>query len=445
LDRSLKLFRADTVGTLVARPNRFTFLVDLSGKASEVREIGEIGVTDETADRVASATVRVHVPNPGRMWELTYPGTEVILEHAGGPLPASGPEPGDGRAVAGGSRDDGAIGAARPARRGASGGRTTEWTAVAVRRPSDGVVVPLVAAGANRVARELILPDLLPDATEIRSEVTRGASRFDFVASTPDGDVVVEVKSCTLAAHGVAMFPDAATARGARHVAELAAIPGGRRIVLFVVQGPPTDLFVPDIHTDPDFAVALRDAARKGVEVVAVATQTTPDGMTTVTNRSVPIDLGVVDVVDTDRGSYVVHLRIDSPRDVAVGALGSFTVAAGHYLYVGSAMGTMRSRTARHERTRKRMRWHIDYLRAAADWAHVYRIYAETRLECHVAGVLGDIYTVPIPGFGSSDCSCTSHLFYAATDPRGDPRFVEAMLTFRHRDALAPISRRKNR
>jgi len=376
------------------------------------------------------------------MWELTYPGTEVILQRAGASPGAAEPP---GVAEPPGRQWPVAEGSPGPRARSTSGGRKTEWTAVAVRRPSDGVVVPLVAALANRIARELILPDLIPDATEIRAEVTRGGSRFDFVAATPDGEVVVEVKSCTLAAHGVAMFPDAATARGARHVGELAEITGGRRIVVFVIQGPPTDLFVPDVHTDPAFAVALRDAVRKGVEVVAVATETTREGITTVTNRSVPVDFGVVDAVDGDRGSYIVHLRIDSPRRIAVGALGEFEVEAGHYLYVGSAMGTMRSRTSRHERKRKRMRWHIDYLRAAADWAGVYRIYSDVRLECHVAEALGAIYAVPIPGFGSSDCRCESHLFFSPTDPRQDPRFVEAMLTFRHRDALAPISRHRNR
>ncbi|MFP4151614.1 MAG: DNA/RNA nuclease SfsA [Alkalispirochaeta sp.] len=423
MDRSLKLFRADAVGTLVARPNRFTFVVDTGSRYGVLEEPGP-------------GTVRAHVPNPGRMWELTYPGTEVILQRAGASPGAAEPP---------GRQWPDAEGSPGARSRRTPGSRKTEWTAVAVRRPSDRVVVPLVAAGANRTARDLILPLLLPDAVDIRSEVTRGGSRFDFVAATPEGEVVVEVKSCTLAAHGVAMFPDAATTRGARHVAELAEITGGRRIVLFVIQGPPAGLFVPDIHTDPAFAVALRDAGRKGVEVVAVATQTTPEGITTVMNRSVPVDLAVVETVDADRGSYILHLRIDAPQRIAVGSLGEFEVVPGHYLYVGSAMGTMRSRTSRHERRRKRMRWHVDYLRAVADWASAYRIYSEARLECDIAGVLGAIYTAPIPGFGSSDCTCESHLFFSPSDPRRDPRFVEAMLAFRHRDALAPIFRRKTR
>ena len=377
----VQLFTADATGRLVARPNRFTLIVDLDG----------------------GGQVAAHSPNPGRMWELTYPGTEVILQYA--------PH--------------------HP-----SGVRKTRWTAVAVRRPGDNVVVPLVSAGANTVARELILPFLIPGATEIRGEVTRGRSRFDFVARTPDGEVVVEVKSCTLAAHGVAMFPDAATTRGARHVNELAGIAGGRRIVLFVIQGPPAERFIPDIHTDPDFALALRDAARQGVEVVAVATRTTRSGGTHVVNPSVPVDMRPVDAVVANRGSYVLHLRLDENRTVGVGAYGDVHFEAGHYLYVGSAMGTLRSRTARHLRRRKQMRWHVDYLRAGADWASVYPIYSARRMECAVASSLREVYGEPVPGFGSSDCSCPSHLFHSPEDPRRDPRFVERMLTFRHRDAL---------
>ncbi len=374
----MKLFSPDATGRLVSRPNRFTLMVELAG----------------TPEPVA-----VHAANPGRMWELTYPGTEVILQRAEGP-------------------------------------RKTAWTAVAVRRPLDGVIVPLVAAGANRIARELILPALLPEATAIRREVTRGHSRFDFVASTPDGEAVIEVKSCTLVAHGVAMFPDAATTRGARHVAALAEITAGRRIVLFVIQGPPAERFVPDVHTDPAFAVALRNAAARGVEVIAVATATTAAGTTVVTNPAVPVDFGPVASVDGDRGSYLLHLRLDEPRRVSIGALGEFDLESGHYLYVGSAMGSMGSRTSRHLRRRKRMRWHVDYLRAAADWASVYPIYAADRLECRLAASLREIYREPIPGFGASDCACGSHLFYTPDDPRRNPALVERLLLFRHREAL---------
>jgi sugar fermentation stimulation protein A len=383
----MDLFSPDATGRLVSRPNRFTLMVDLDG------------VDDSVPRDDGAGPVAVHAANPGRMWEPTYPGTEVILQRA-------------------------------------RGNRKTEWTAVAVRRPADGVIVPLVAAGANRIARELILPRLLPEATAIRGEVSRGHSRFDFVADTSDGEIVIEVKSCTLVAHGVAMFPDAATSRGARHVAELAALTSERRIVLFVIQGAPAERFVPDIHTDPAFAVALRDAAVRGVEVVAVGTATTAEGITTITNPAVPVDFGPVASVDGDCGSYLLHMRLDEPRRVAIGALGEFDLEAGHYLYVGSAMGSLKSRTSRHMRRRKRMRGHVDYLRSAADWASVYPIYSEERLECSVAASLREAFSEPIPGFGASDCACGSHLFFTPDDPRRDPAFVERVLLFRHREAL---------
>ena len=99
-----------------------------------------------------------------------------------------------------------------------------------------------------------------------------GRSRFDFLLSHRGADVLLEVKSCTLAGERVAMFPDAVTERGARHVRELAEISdrGTRTAVLFVVQWPHAEIFMPDFHTDPEFTRTLL-ACRRRVETRAVA------------------------------------------------------------------------------------------------------------------------------------------------------------------------------
>jgi sugar fermentation stimulation protein A len=414
----------------VDRPNRFIVIAQLSD----------------------GTIIRAHAANPGRMWELLYPGVELMLQRASvpGARPGAGsvPEALVPRTLPGA--------ASVPAAGTSAGGnaRKTEWSVVAVRRRTDGAIIPLVSVSANRIARELIIPALYPDMVELHAEVgsselarainhpngashisagtRRGTSRFDFLVTTQRRTVYMEVKSCTLVAHGVAMFPDAASARAQKHVSELAAIRSHDRAVLFVVHGPSPDRFSPDVHTDPDFAVALRDAVKQGVAVHVAAVETDRDGETRLTRTGIPVAWDLVDAVEDNTGAYVVHLRLDRPRAATIGALGDHEFPPGHYLYVGSARGIMRSRTERHMRKRKRHRWHIDYLRDTADWATVYRIYSRNGLECAIAQMFAEFLPLPVSGFGSSDCACDSHLFFSPTDPRRNQRFVETMLYIRH-------------
>jgi len=108
----------------------------------------------------------------------------------------------------------------------------------------------------------------------VRSEPAYGKSRLDFLLA---GDKLwlVEVKSCTLVKDGIALFPDAPTERGCRHLRELArAVEDGYwACVVFIIQREDAELFVPNDETDPAFGDALRVAAAGGVEVIALATQ----------------------------------------------------------------------------------------------------------------------------------------------------------------------------
>ena len=124
----------------------------------------------------------------------------------------------------------------------------------------------------------------LSDYSVVRPEVKYGEnSRIDFLLSG-DGlrDAWVEVKSVTLSRQaGLAEFPDSVTARGAKHMAELAkmAEAGDRAIVLFLVQRTDCDRMVPAADIDPNYAKALGDAVVAGVEVIALSTQISPKGV----------------------------------------------------------------------------------------------------------------------------------------------------------------------
>ena len=121
------------------------------------------------------------------------------------------------------------------------------------------------------------------------------------------------------------------------------------------------------------------------------------------------------------RGTYVLVLRLVDETHIKVGKLGEFSFSAGHYLYVGSAQGSggLAARVARHRRAEKRLHWHIDYLTRRADIIDVWYIESPRHLECAVAEAIAALpgAGVLVPGFGSSDCRCSAHLFYFSEPP----------------------------
>ena len=139
---------------------------------------------------------------------------------------------------------------------------------------------------ANRVAAEALraglLPGIAPD-TPMRPEVPFGheGSRVDFRLDPPGGQVFVEVKAVTLSRDGWAEFPDSVTARGAKHLRELAAMTaqGHRAILLFLVarQGQTRLRIAADL--DPAYARAFDAARAAGVEVFALGCDIAPDGI----------------------------------------------------------------------------------------------------------------------------------------------------------------------
>jgi len=119
------------------------------------------------------------------------------------------------------------------------------------------------------------------------------------------------------------------------------------------------------------------------------------------------------------KGTYALVLKLDRPSTITVGKLGTCSFSSGYYLYVGSALGGIRLRVRRHVRGGKRLHWHIDYLREVAAVIEVWYLASTARLECRwyraAAGMNGA--QVPVAGFGSSECRCTSHLLYFAAMP----------------------------
>ncbi|MBF0588713.1 MAG: GIY-YIG nuclease family protein [Magnetococcales bacterium] len=109
--------------------------------------------------------------------------------------------------------------------------------------------------------------------------------------------------------------------------------------------------------------------------------------------------------------SYVLMIEVSRASCPVVGARGAVDLVAGRYLYVGSARRAWRSRVARHLRSEKKVRWHIDYI-LAEPGIKVTKVWINpVDCECATAEDVLQLPEIFLPGqrLGSSDCRCLSH------------------------------------
>ncbi|MFP4262086.1 MAG: DNA/RNA nuclease SfsA [Halomonas sp.] len=183
------------------------------------------------------------------------------------------------------------------------------WELIALPQPDGRLALASVQTGrANRIVEEALLAGRVPGLAgyaELRREprVTldgETATRLDFRLDDPArGVAFVEVKQVTLKeADGHGYFPDAVSVRGRKHLAVLAALAeaGQRAVLLFCVAHEGIDDVAPAEHLDPAYARALREAARRGVEVLAQRCEIRREG-----ERPVAIRLGPRLPVDLER------------------------------------------------------------------------------------------------------------------------------------------------
>ncbi len=208
------IFRENLVeATFQDRPNRFLATVNLDGKK-----------------------LNSFVPNPGRMHELLRPGTRVILREV--------------------KKKD----------------RKTSFDLIGVFH--NDMVVSLDSRIPNRLVHVALKNNDIKELTgytEIKPEYSYGHTRFDFCLTNNSKPCLLEVKSSTLVEDQRALFPDAVTARGRRHVEQLtkALKEGHRACILFIIQRKDALTFSPNDKIDYKFGKALREAAEKGVEIYA--------------------------------------------------------------------------------------------------------------------------------------------------------------------------------
>jgi len=186
----------------------------------------------------------VHVKNTGRCREILQPGTRVWLEPAA-----------------------------------AGGSRKTRYSLIAAEKPGRGVI-NIYSLLPNRLMKDWLAASGEFDVE--KPEAMCGGSRFDFYLEKDGRPVWMEVKGCTLEENGLALFPDAPTERGVKHLRGLAACrrAGYEAAVCFVLQMAGMRSFSPNDATHPAFGAALRAAAEAGVSVLAVECTVAADRLT---------------------------------------------------------------------------------------------------------------------------------------------------------------------
>ena len=232
--------------TFLERPNRFVIHARLHGDGS---------------------TVRAHCPNPGRMAELMIPGATVYLSRATDPA------------------------------------RRTPFTLRFVIHPQAGQLISLNTQLPNDLFAEGLAQGFFAPFRghgSVRREVSvphgpqgksgKITSRMDFLLADAQGRPCwVEVKSVSLVEAGRALFPDAPTTRGRRHLLDLAELAqaGERAAVVFIVQRPDAVSVQPNRSTDPDFSDAFVHARSAGVEFYAYTCAVAVDAVTL--DREIPV------------------------------------------------------------------------------------------------------------------------------------------------------------
>jgi sugar fermentation stimulation protein A len=373
--KSLILFNNTLKARFVDRPNRFLIRCKWKGQ-------------------ILSA----FLPNSGRLQELLLPGRVVYL-----------------------------------VREEKSLLRKTRYTAVAVDR--EGHPIFLHTHLTNEVARHLLQERKIPGlekAKIVRPEIHVRRSRFDFILEEKGKQVLLEVKSCTLVGERVAMFPDAVTERGRRHLLELAELSknGTKTAILFIVHWPFAKVFMPDYHTDLNFSQTLL-RVKEDVQVVPVSVGWNHDLSLCSKVRVLQIPWGHVEREARDRGSYILILNLEKKENIQIGKLDKVYFRKGFYIYVGSAMANLTKRMERHRHLRKQHHWYIDELREVANFHSILAIRSSDRLECEIANALSGVAEWSVPKFGSTDCSCESHLFGMSSDPLKSESFEKLLQYFR--------------
>lgn len=203
------------------RPNRFIAKAELDGEV-----------------------VTAHVKNTGRCKEILIPGAKVILAHSDNP------------------------------------NRKTAFDLIAAYKGD--LLINIDSQAPNKVYGESLTDGKIYNGiVSVKPESTQGNSRYDFFIERGEDGIYTEVKGVTLEDNGIALFPDAPTERGVKHLRGLTSLinQGYKASVVFVVQMDRADYFTPNYEMHEEFGIAVEEAVEAGVEVTAYTCHVTENSM----------------------------------------------------------------------------------------------------------------------------------------------------------------------
>ncbi|MCL3779244.1 DNA/RNA nuclease SfsA [Prolixibacteraceae bacterium JC049] len=158
----------------------------------------------------------------------------------------------------------------------------------------NGDWVGINTGNPNKLAFEIVKNGLIPQFTgytEVKREVKFGDSRFDVWATNGEETCFVEVKNVTMKEGEYALFPDAVTTRGQKHLETLMKVKaeGMRAVMLYIIQRTDVEAFGPAKEIDPAYAQLLKKANDSGVEVIPIQVKVTPEEL--IVWRELPYNL----------------------------------------------------------------------------------------------------------------------------------------------------------
>lgn len=209
-------------GIFISRPNRFIANIEIYGKVEVC-----------------------HVKNTGRCKELLIPNATVFVQEIDNPK------------------------------------RKTKYDLISVLK--EGKLINIDSQAPNKVFNEWVIKNkFIKESFFIKPEVMYANSRFDFYIESNKRKIFVEVKGVTLEENGIALFPDAPTERGLKHIVELCKSlnDGYEAYIVFIIQMTNVLYFTPNSRMQKDFADALLEAKKQGVKIIALDCIVTETSMT---------------------------------------------------------------------------------------------------------------------------------------------------------------------
>lgn len=159
----------------------------------------------------------------------------------------------------------------------------------------NGDWVGINTGNPNKLAFDAISNGTIPELigyNNVKREVKYGNSRFDVYAENETEKCFIEVKNVSMKSGKNALFPDAVTTRGQKHLRTLMKVKseGMRAVMLYIIQRSDVEIFAPAVEIDPEYAKLLKKAVEAGVEVIPMQAKVTPEKIEL--TKKLPFEIG---------------------------------------------------------------------------------------------------------------------------------------------------------